>query len=460
MTSAHHQPKRHSETFEADSDAKDLLCYADQSFFTLLRALRRQPLLHFAWIYPHPIDEAAVNAFNARLSQGFLGRLVQRSPLPWGRHRWVANHLPAPVTWFRTPIPIAQLPEWRTSLLDLTVDPEHGPGWRLAVQSLDNGGTALALIVSHTIADGKAANQAVADAVTGRPLDFKFPAPSCRWSPAMMIRDSVESIRALPSVWRALRGLVKQSRAGFVGGTRLPSRLPQAKINGSDAAVNVPLVQVVMDQQSCENRASELGVGSNTLLTAIAARLAFRIGRVDAEGRVELALPVSNRKPGDWRGNAFQVVTVMADPKTCHTDPRALRDDVRMALASKDQQNNDWTPLLPLIPYVPLWLLRKMETRALGGRLPVGCSLLGELPQMLDHPCGEATLVQKSSLEWFKHSLLERVGGFMMLLGYRIGGKVLFTVACYAPNRVTTRDELTPIVQGALADLGLDGMVS
>lgn len=88
--------------------------------------------------------------------------------------------------------------------MDLPVNPEYGPGWRLAVQSLDGGGSALSLLITHTIADGAAAVQAISDTVANKDVAPVFPAPSARWSLVRVMRDSVESVRALPDVWCAL----------------------------------------------------------------------------------------------------------------------------------------------------------------------------------------------------------------------------------------------------------------
>jgi hypothetical protein len=431
----------------------------DQGSFVGLRALGRGPALHLTWFYPHAIDEAAVREFSERLARGLLGRLLQRSPLPWGRHRWVANPVPGPVTWFRDPLPNECLPKLRNVLLDLPVDPERGPGWRLAVQALEGGGCALTMLVSHTIADMQAASQAIADAVAGRRLDRGFPAPSWRWSPVMLARDSVESLRALPGVWHALVALVRRSGKGRAGLSPSSSRARNSR-GQLEPAADVPLVQVVMDAGTCQQRASDLGVASNTLIMAFAARLAFRMGRVDASGRVKLVLPVSDRHSGDRRGNALRSITVMADPDACRNHPRALQRDIRAALASLIRYGDDVSPLFPLIPYVPLWLARHLERAALGADLPVGCSLVGELPLDMNRPCGEALLLQMSLLERYTASELERLGGVLFILCYRVGERLFFTVSGYVPDRVTTRAELAPFVRDALADMGLCGTVS
>ncbi len=442
-----------------DAGTDDVLCYMDQASFVGLRALGRGPALQVTWLYPHGIDEAAVAQFSERLAKGLLGRLLQRSPLPWGRHRWVANPVPGPVTWLRDPLPPEWHPKLRRGLLDLPVDPERGPGWRLVVQALEGGGCALTMLVSHTIADMQAAGQAIADAAAGRRVDYGFTAPSGRWSPAMLTRDSVESLRALPGVWRAMVALVRRARRGRGSLPRPRSRAPSSR-NCLEPAVDVPLVQVVMDARACQQRASDLGVSSNTLIMALVARLAFQIGRVDASGRVKLVLPVSDRHSGDRRGNALRAITVMVDPDTCRNDPRALQRDIKAALASLIRYGDDVSPLLPLIPYVPLRLARRLEREALGAGLPVGCSLIGELPLDVNRPCGEASLLQISLLERYTASELERLGGLLFIPCYRVGERLFATVQGYVPDRVTTRTQLAPFVRAALSDMYLCATVS
>lgn len=457
-STANKRPGQGGGTSGPDARADDVLCYMDQGSFVALRALGRGPVVQVTWLYPGAIDEAAVREFSERLSGGLLGRLLQRSPLPWGRHRWVANPVPGPVTWFRDPLPSERLPELRRLLLDLPVDPERGPGWRLAVQALEGGGCALTMLVSHTIADMRAASLAITDAVAGRSLDHGFPAPSWRWSPVMLLRDSVESLRALPDVWCALAALARRSRKGRAGLLPSSSRVRSGR-DRFEPAVDAPLVPVVMDAGECQQRASDLGVASSTLIMAFVARLAFRIGRVDASGRVKLVLPVSDRRSGDRRGNALRSITVMADPDVCRDDPGALQRDFKAALSSLDQHGDDLSPFFPLIPYVPLWLVRHLEQEALGAGAPVGCSLVGELPLDVNRPCGEALLLQATPLERYTASELARLGGVLFTGCYRVNEQLSCTVSCYVPDRVTSHAELMPFVRDALADMGLRGTI-
>ncbi len=449
---------RPGEATAADG-ADDVLCYLDQGSFVGLRALGRQPVIHLTWLFNHPLDHAAVERFNETLAQGVLGRLLQRSPLPFGRHRWVRSTTPVPVTWFEGPIALEQLPAWRHSLLSLPVDPEHGPGWRLAAQVLEGGRAALSLLVSHTIADGEAAVQAIADAVASRPFDHQFPAPSSRWSPARFARDSLASLQAMPDAWRAVAALMRQKRQGSTITAR-PSAPPRrGNTLARDAEVAVPLLQVLIDAPAFASRSADLGLMINVTIAAFAVRLAWRMGRVDGAGRVKLVLPVSERQPGDRRGNALRSITVMADPEDCLSKPARLQRAYKSALVSLLREGDDLSTLLPLVPFIPLWLARHMERAALGSGLPVGCSFLGELPPELSRPCGEASRLLMSLMERFTAPALESLGGQLFVGGYRFNGHLVLSVAGYVPGRVTDRSGLIPLVESALADMGLDGKI-
>jgi diacylglycerol O-acyltransferase len=441
------------------AEGKDVLCYADQGTFVSLRGLGHQPIIHFNWVYTHLLDESEVEQFNVRLAEGFLGRLLQRSPLPWGRHRWVANPHPAPVTWLRDPIPVEALPKWRNSLLDLPVDPEYGPGWRLAVQFLEGGGATLSLLISHTIADVTAAAQAISDAVVNKYVAPGFPAPSARWSPARLVRDSVESARALPDVWCALMTALRSEWTKSQRESTVSVRWRRLSRKIPDPVVSVPLVYVAIDKKVCDDRAEDLGIKINTLLTAFAARLAFRIGRVDPAGCVELVLPVSIRQPGDWRGNALQAATLRVDPQACLLYPHEFQKERRAAIETALLSGHDLSALLPLIPYLPLWLVRYFEKKV-SGVFSVGCSFTMDFPQGLLRPFGQVSFFQLSGLERYTASGLNRLGGRLFIAFYRLDQIVSFSVSCYMRDRITSCAEVAPFVQEALKDLGLEGTIS
>lgn len=420
-----------------------------------LRSLGRQPIIHFCWIYRDVLDESMVNKFNTQLSKSLLGRVLQRSALPWGRHRWVSHLAPAPVTWFKDAISLKSLPDRQATWIALPLDPELGPAWRLAVQILEGGGCAMSLLVSHTIADVNAVMIAVAESIAGRYLGHPFPAPHSRWSPAILIRDSLESLAALPHAWRALKTLSQKiSRVSFPVLQSASSAMRVAD-NAQQSPVQVPTLHVTLEQSAFEKNASQLGVTGNVLVAAFALKLASLLGRMDSEGRIKLVLPVSDRFDGDLRGNALRAVTVLVDSQACRSDLKILQRTLRTEFQKLVRHGDDLTPLLPLLPYIPLWLARHLESVALGDDLTVACSLLGEFPSDLMSPCGAAEQLLLSPLERHTYAELVRQRGRLYVFSYCMQNKVHITVSGFAPSQVTNRDELAPFVRTALEDLGL-----
>jgi hypothetical protein len=65
------------------------LDYLDQGSFLGLRALRRGPVIQYVWIYERSVDMDGLRRFQRNLSGGLLGRVLERSVVPLGRHHWV-----------------------------------------------------------------------------------------------------------------------------------------------------------------------------------------------------------------------------------------------------------------------------------------------------------------------------------------------------------------------------------
>ena len=457
MSSSKKASQRRGGILYHEATVSNVMCYMDQASFVGLRALGRGPIINFTWIYTSKLDHKAVEQFNLRRAKGLLGRLIQRSPLPWGRHRWVACPVPAPIIWSAESISKKQLSVWRNKLSNLPVDPEFGPAWRLVVQTFREGGYAMALLVSHTIADGEATCQAIKEALSDNLNEFNYPSPQIRWSPKHIFRDSRESIRAMRDIWQSFKKLVSLPFKAAIPSWTIALPEPLRRSHEADCPIHFPLIQTVIDAQWFEARASRLGVTGTTLLAAFVTRLAYRIGRINDAGKVKLVIPVSDRKPNDRRGNALQSVTVMADPETCHKDPRKLQRNIKSAYAVLLKHGDDMLRMLPMVPFVPTFLARHLEPLALGTGLPVGCSLLGELPSELKSPCGKAEFLQISLLERLTHTEIERRRGKLYMLGYRIDGQQVITLTGYAPSHFNTCDEFAGLARHALEDLEIDG---
>ena len=100
------------------------LAYIDQGSFLGLRALGRVPILQYVWVYEHPVDLDGLRRFQRNLGYGLLGRLVERSPLPFGRHHWVIWRGPADIEVSGTVRPRDEVAAWADEQMRRPIDPE------------------------------------------------------------------------------------------------------------------------------------------------------------------------------------------------------------------------------------------------------------------------------------------------------------------------------------------------
>src|ERR1700749_1656231 len=106
------------------------LSYVDQAMFLWLRASGEAPVVQIVWLYERPVNFEEVRGCFRTVNEGALGRLrIERSPLPFGRHRWVLIEPQAPEDEFASsPRPRAEFTDWADECAGLPIDPEWGPG--------------------------------------------------------------------------------------------------------------------------------------------------------------------------------------------------------------------------------------------------------------------------------------------------------------------------------------------
>ena len=179
--------------------------FFDQTAFEMMRATGRGQLMQCVWVYEHPVDIEGLRRFHRNIAQSLGGRHIERSPLPFGRPRWVKpDHAPSEIQFNETPRPRAELMEWADELASLPIDPEHGPTWYLVVQPLTDGSTAISMVASHVIGDGTGAGLAIFEAVTGNIRDPGYDRPGARTRRQALAADARQVIRDLPETRRAL----------------------------------------------------------------------------------------------------------------------------------------------------------------------------------------------------------------------------------------------------------------
>lgn len=435
------------------------LALLDQAAFLRLRATGQGSTVQCAWIYDREVNLDELRAFQSNLGAGLLGRRIERSPLPFGRHRWVVERRSPDITR-EPPRPRRQVGAWLDARAQVPVDPEHGPTFHVGLLPLDDGGTAVTLVASHCVVDGLGMARAITEAVKGERRELGYPQANSRVRWRTALEDLIEAVLALPAVARALVATLVILLRASSGQRDRPQPRPPAEPDRDDRQPHIlPSVTIHTDAAAWEARARSLNGSSNTLFVAFAARLAHRIGRVLPDGdSVTVILPVSDRTADDDRGNALTSITLTVDATTVADDLAGVRADIKSLLKSQDEHPNEMLAGLPLIPFTPGWLVRRAEGIAMStGQLPVGCSNLGRLDASFGRIDGaDATEVSMRLVEQgATRDRVERAHGQLFCSTGTINGRRFLDVIAYQNGADNTAAAARELACAALADLGL-----
>ncbi|BBY06262.1 hypothetical protein MNVI_15800 [Mycobacterium noviomagense] len=422
--------------------------------------------MQVVWVYEHAIDFDGLRRFHHNLGHGLLGRRIERSPLPFGRHRWVLDRGPSDIDIAEHARPRSELSDWADERSQLPVDPESGPGWHVGVLPLTDGSTAVSLVVSHYVLDGLGLVVALIDAVMGNTRELGYPPPRSRSRLRAVVEDVRQTVQDAPQVARAVGAAAKLAREQ-AGRRRNSARLPASSpVAGSgddgDDVIIVPGITISIDVDEWDARATALGGTSNTLVGGLAAKLAERMGRRRADdGAVVLQLPISERAEGDTRAVAVSFARVSVDPTRVTTDLRDARTEINQALTSLRQKGSEQQPLW-LTLFMPKPVLKRLADAALSDpERPVFFSNLGGLGSVvcrLDGTDAEYASARGPRQD-VRRQWIERIGGQLNVLSMRLAGKIVITVLAYQPGGENTKPALRELAAHTLADFGLTGKI-
>ncbi len=417
------------------------------------------------WIYEHALDLDGVRRFHQNFGHGLVGRLIETSPLPFGRHRWVSVVGPqTPLEIVEQPRPREELWDWAHEQVELPLDPERGPGWRLGVQSFTDGTSAVSLVVSHTLVDGGGVVASVIAAVHGAGKDLGYPPPRSR-TRTRAVRDDLRQLAAdLPEIGRTLRKAVKvatRRKDELVG--REEAAPPT--VSGARTPVMTAFTTAVIDKERWDTRAKELGGNHFSLVAGFAGKLAQNIGRTrPGDGAATLMIPVSERdNPGETGGNVVTIAKVTFDPGGVATDLSGARAAIKEGIVTAREKPDEMVELLPLISFVPRRAMGRMADMAFNftADVPVSCSNMGDVPDDLLRLDG--TAAERLYFGGVDRNLtldvLERRRGLMTVASARLGGMVILPVMSYQPGTDNSRARLREAIAQTLAEFELSGSI-
>jgi len=441
----------------------NILDLVDQTFFLGEQATGVTAVLQCVWVYNNAIDIDGLRQFHRHLQEGRLSRRIERSPLPFGRHRWVAPSGQADLEIVATPRPREDFDAWLSEQANTPLDAEHGPEWHLAMLPFTDGGAGVSLVISHCLTDAVGLCEALADAASGHHDAISWPAAGSRRRWQALREDARQTARDLPGVGGAVVAAARLARRnpGRAGSTAPLNAGPPAPLAGAHERIMLPTATIFLDADEWDARAQSLGGTSNTLLAGLAARLAQRVGRVTADGSVTLGMPVNLRTAGDTRANAVTNVDITVDPAPAAIDLREMRAATKQALIRSQEVPDERLALLPLVPLLPQWLVKRMVSLATSSATSVVSSNFGVVNPAVYRPDGTDAdhFVIRGSNSGVTKAIMHRTGGIMALLSGRSDRQVFVSVLAYQPDRTNSNDTLRKDLSSALSDFSLTATI-
>ena len=442
------------------------LSFTDQVMFLAVRATGQESVVQAVWVYEHPVDFDGLRRVHRNFGYGLLGRRIEPSPLPFGRHRWVSSQGPTTdIDIAECARPRAELSDWADERAQLPIDPEWGPAWHWGVLPLTDGSTAVSMVASHCLADGFGGFATLVDAVNGNIRDFDYPPPRSRTRRRAMVSDARQTVQDAPEVARTLGVAAKLAFRRRHDFARSKASRPTAILgDGADCNVVVPAVTIYVDLDDWDARAKTLSGTSHSLVAGFAAKLGERMGRRRSDdGAVTLNIPVSDRTQDDTRANAVLLADVSVDPTQVTTDLSGVRVAIRQGLKTAREVPDPALRLLPLTPFIPKRAVKRGADVMFGfaADLPVSCSNLGDLDPAIGRPDGtDAEYVMLRGVDrYVTRQALEQRRGLLTVVAGRIVGKMSVNIVAYQPGGKNSKAHLRELAGHTLAEFDLTGVI-
>lgn len=317
----------------------------DEMFLWTHRGLGLPIVMQGVWRTDSVVDPGELEQLCVRVACGPLGRRVRRPRIPGARPEFVANSRYYPLSVRSEPIAADAVVEWADDAALVSVDPERGPGWRIAATYDSSGGTVVSVTCSHVLADARGLIGALRDA-----MQHKASPPSDHTGRSD-IADALSTVgRVLRGTSRAVGGLIVSParRAELRGFTT-----PAAPRRSARQTVTTAILEV--DRAQWDDVAASSGGTPNSLFLACVGELARAENKTAA---VTLSVPM-NVRTTDQRDNFVgsdnsvdNAVAMVAIPLTPSTTLAQIRRLCRDAFEAPPMSSPAGFPaeLLQVVP--------------------------------------------------------------------------------------------------------------
>jgi hypothetical protein len=449
------------------SEARHRLAWLDYVAYELFRSTGRSQLMQCLWLYDREVDRAALARTYDRLAALSFNRLIEPSPLPLARPRWVKPAgPPEPIEMSAEVLPRSQLMPWANRHARRLIDPVAGPAWRMAIQHFDDGITVVSIVGSHLVLDGIGALRAIEAAANAVEVPNHYLPLGRRGRFAGAMSDMGQILLDTPL---CLAALTRMANAGWhKRPAETATSIKAANRNGNPGAtIELAVIAAGIAARDWDACARRLGGHPNTLLHGFVATLAARLGRRRAsDGAVSLIVPVDRRRGLDDNralAIAFRSLNVAPEPLT--QDLRPLSAPLKaLLLGVKDNETDALASLLPAIAWMPRTFATALVNRLFtyDDDRPVSCSNLGTLRDGLARidgtPC-QRILARAVDVNVTRRDLA-RSQGHLVIVASRYRQTVTLCIeACQLDPSPTTAGELREATAQTLAEFALEAII-
>lgn len=315
----------------------------DEMFLWTHRGLGLPIVMQGVWRTDSIVEPSELEQLCVRVASGPLGRRVRRPRIPGARPEFVADPRHHPLSFRSEPIAANSVIEWADAEALASVDPERGPGWRIAATYDSGGGTVVSVTCSHVLADARGLIGALRDAMQHEP------SPPIDHAEVPCHSDITD---ALAIVGRVLRGTTRA-----VGGLIVsPARRAELRAFTTPAAAtrrvprhSVTTAVLEMDRDQWDHVATSSGGTANSLFLACVGELARAENKTAA---VTLSVPMNLRTRGGEKNAVDNSVAMVAIPLTPSTTLAQIRTLCRDAFEAPPMSSPAGFPpeLLQVVP--------------------------------------------------------------------------------------------------------------
>lgn len=443
------------------------LNYFDHLAVRLAKVTTRNQLIQCIWIYDQPINAQALASFHDFFSRSIANRLIEMSPLPFGRPRWVYSCTQKPRLRFsEEQLPRTQLLSWADEQANQLIDAFKGPAWMITTQAFSDGCYAISLVSSHLIGDGVGGMLAIQGASRRQIHAPVYAIASKRPHWIAFLSDGIQAVSDLPATFRALRrasSLIRKARKRDKN-TRYLNAV-RGRPEDLHEIVSIPRISIVVELSQWKHQARQRNGNSSSMLAGFAASLAAECGRLrPSDGKASLLLPINRRKSlVDDRAQGFAFTKAVIDPLSVSIDLSRVRESLKAAYANDDGHEIFLQQLLPLVPWLTDGAIRTAADQLFdySEDRPVSCSNLGEIDPSVAEIAGSlaSAVLMRGVDTHVSLADMKRTHGHLVVVASRLMGNITLCIESYQISGDNSTVALASRVANVLDLLGLEAKI-